>query len=531
MDNNTIEEKQKFLREKILEKGYDINAFTNFLEVKKPGANLDLNEWKLQELQLVVEEFCSQNQPQDNANQNINAEEDSNLNSNVNEGLINEQDNFEYKEEQNNNQDKESNLEENMQKTNQNMGEALYEKCFSMAHSELSKVSNINITVSEPEAVKGSLFYSGYITYLVTTSPLEYKVRRKYSDFLWLHNFLQKFYSFSVLPPVPKKKTIDKHDEKAIQKNIRLLQNFLNNIFMNPLVSKHTVLHAFLSIESGQDWSTKKKEYERSISTSHEHIITTNGRIEYTFTPAKETNLYNIDTYINNHELLLKNLILSYKEIFSTFETASTKIEQTAQIWEQLYANGIGFNENPLVTKSYQLMNEFTKNWNNSLKNQMKICKIKLVEFFRYKKNEYISMKNLLKKCISVKNSFYRKKQKLLNEKEELFKNQNIFKWEINEDEIKNKLNLFQNKEYSISIMLPTKTKELKLKEKSYGIYLNMVLNEFKRLSEINKILIPKQIASFGESNSKILTDILLAHSDILSLKDFNLYEIKIKDS
>jgi hypothetical protein len=300
---------------------------------------------------------------------------------------------------------------------------------------------------------------------------------------------------------------------------------------MDPLVSRHTVLHAFLSIESDQDWSTKKKEYERSISTSHEHIITTNGRIEYTFTPAKETNLYNIDTYINNHELLLKNLILSYKEIFSTFETASTKIEQTAQIWEQLYANGIGFNENPLVTKSYQLMNEFTKNWNNSLKNQMKICKIKLVEFFRYKKNEYISMKNLLKKCISVKNSFYRKKQKLLNEKEELFKNQNIFKWEINEDEIKNKLNLFQNKEYSISIMLPTKTKELKLKEKSYGIYLNMVLNEFKRLSEINKILIPKQIASFGESNSKILTDILLAHSDILSLKDFNLYEIKIKDS
>ena len=535
MDTDTIEEKQQFLREKILNNKYDINAFTEFLSVKKPQANLDLNEWTLQELQVIVEEFCSQNQPQENVNENINlnAEEVPNLNNNVNDEIINEPENFEYKEEQNNNQNKEN--DPNNKDTNQGTNIELYEKCFSMDHSKLSKASNIQITVSEPQIVKGNPFYSGYVTYLVRTSPLEFRVRRKYSDFLWLYNFLQKYFVFSILPPAPKKKSIDISDEKAILKSIRSLQNFLNRIFMDPLVSKHTVLHYFLSIEEGKEWSKKKKEFDHVLSKTHEHVITSDGKVEYTFTPGKETKLQNIDIYMNNNELLLKNLILSYKEMFSAFETAFSKIKNTAQIWEQLCTNSIAFDENPFIIKSYKLMNEFTNNWKNSLQNQLQVCKLKLVEFFRYKKNEYISMKNLVKKCISVKNSFYKKKQKLLNEKEELFKSQNIFKWEINENEIKNKLKLFQNKEHSISIMLPTKTKEVKLKEKSYGIYLNMVLREFDRLTKLNKILIPQQIVSFGESDSHIINDIHLAHSDILSykeeIKDFNLYEIKIKDS
>ena len=45
-----------------------------------------------------------------------------------------------------------------------------------------------------PEKHGGGFFSKAYITYLVTTSPTEYRVRRRYSDFEWLRNILTIIY-------------------------------------------------------------------------------------------------------------------------------------------------------------------------------------------------------------------------------------------------------------------------------------------------------------------------------------------------
>ena len=53
----STEEKQNFLREKILEKGYDVNEFVEFLTQKKGEEGADVSNWSMEDLKIVVNEF------------------------------------------------------------------------------------------------------------------------------------------------------------------------------------------------------------------------------------------------------------------------------------------------------------------------------------------------------------------------------------------------------------------------------------------------------------------------------------------
>ena len=56
---DSIEEKQQFLRSEILDKGYDPNQFGAFLVSKKGEDGADLTIWSIAELQQVVGEFIA----------------------------------------------------------------------------------------------------------------------------------------------------------------------------------------------------------------------------------------------------------------------------------------------------------------------------------------------------------------------------------------------------------------------------------------------------------------------------------------
>ena len=57
LDQTSIEEKQIYLRENILEKGYDANLFANYLIEKKGEDGADIGSWSMNDLQKVVQEF------------------------------------------------------------------------------------------------------------------------------------------------------------------------------------------------------------------------------------------------------------------------------------------------------------------------------------------------------------------------------------------------------------------------------------------------------------------------------------------
>ena len=68
----TQEEKQIFLRQNILDKGYDTNSFVEFMMDKKGGEEgADVGNWTMSDLKIVVKEFISLQEKSNNQN-NIN---------------------------------------------------------------------------------------------------------------------------------------------------------------------------------------------------------------------------------------------------------------------------------------------------------------------------------------------------------------------------------------------------------------------------------------------------------------------------
>ena len=58
-----IEEKQNYLRQNILDRGYDGNTFVNFLMERRGEEGADVSNWSFPDLQAVVNEFIALNLP------------------------------------------------------------------------------------------------------------------------------------------------------------------------------------------------------------------------------------------------------------------------------------------------------------------------------------------------------------------------------------------------------------------------------------------------------------------------------------
>ena len=107
MEDNTEEEKQNYLRENILEKGYDAEDFVSYLTIKKGDDGVNLSNWSLEELKSLVQEYILShplngiNQINPQIHQNINSTQiqnqipiqnmnmNMNQNMNINNGINN----------------------------------------------------------------------------------------------------------------------------------------------------------------------------------------------------------------------------------------------------------------------------------------------------------------------------------------------------------------------------------------------------------------------------------------------------------
>ena len=321
-----IEEKQNYLRENILEKGYDAEKFMIFLTSKKGEQAADLNIWSFEELKACVSEFTSQQQ--DNAQQpSVPIEEQG---KNLQEG----EDNQISQE----NEGEKENGNELVRKPTEPYKEKI--KCAKNEETDLSKASNVTITLSYPEKVEGGIFSKSYVTYLVTTLPFDFKVRKRYSDFEWLRSMLQSIYIGSVIPPIPRKNYGDRFNEFFISKRMRSLEKFMQGLAVDPLLRSSKILFDFLTTENEQEWNNKKAAYNKmKTPTQLAEIKTLTGEMNLNITSEQEMYFSNIKDNVNNNENLIKKLLVSYKNLLCAMIDVSSKMHETSEIWKQLYQN------------------------------------------------------------------------------------------------------------------------------------------------------------------------------------------------
>lgn len=140
------------------------------------------------------------------------------------------------------------------------------------------------IEVSDPQRKStGGLFGIGAVSFLlfkITTFDFKWEVRRRYSDFQWLRAVICKFYPTYVVPPIPKKNA-KKRTQRDLEKRMRILTYFLNDIALIPEIFQSKYVTGFLNMTNESQFEDLKKEgTNKEVFETITSLETTSGTVD-----------------------------------------------------------------------------------------------------------------------------------------------------------------------------------------------------------------------------------------------------------
>ena len=551
MEEDTLEQKQQYLRENILEKGYDPNKFSEFLTMKMGETGMDLENWPLNELYEATNEFIrieKENEQKKVNEQNVEKEEEiieekeiekielkdddqNEKKSNIvieekpNEILMEEkkedkeeekgnliilEEKKEKKEEEKVNEivieekkeEKANEKNENLNQINQIIIEEKKEnkaqeqsiKCLLIDETPITKEKEIAIIVSDPQVEKsGFIFSYSYSTYLISTFPLNLQVRRQFNDFIWLYDYLKSRFVNCVVPPLFKKK--DNVDNDKINERVYYIDKFLNGICQHPILKNSKIFYSFLSTKNYKEFIKVKAQYEKIQPPSEiQNLQSLKGELNILISAKNETYFNNIKSKLNSQETLYIDLFSHYRNVLNNFSQITKEMNEISNIWKQLYNLQFPKMENDLFKFNSQIMD----GWNELQKNNIALIE-NMDKYFKFINEEYNNFKDLAKNVENNKNYFNKSKQKQ-------------GKAQINP--------INNNKDIDEELKIRREENKLKKYKNQYGCYLNIYIDEYERICDLNNSRFKKNMTEFIKDLNDKLSKCVYKCSEVLSLID-----------
>ena len=512
MDNNQ-EEKQNYLRENILDKGYDTNEFVDFLKSKKGEEGADVANWTMENLKEVVQEFINKAK---NPNENENKEE--------NQPKENAQENPQIKTTSpatTNN----TNTEFTGQK-DEDFGIVIddFATCQKAEAYELSKVQNIEIKINSYKKIDKGIFSKSYFTFLIETNPHNFKVYRRYSDFEWLKERLSIIFNTHILPRLSKKGKIV--EERKINRRMRDLEKFLNFLLKDTLIKNSKILFDFLSIENEEDFHKMKKNYEKTkIPAEIKDINSLNGKVRINVNNNKEKYLEYIRDNAAFNETTLKKLDQNFKTLKNEINTVITTINSFCPLFDKLIKISTKYIDDNTTIESYKQIKNLFETWAKTLKKQNAFFFIDIKEYFKFLGGNYHHIRDLAQVVESHKTNYYKNSKSLIAKKIELFKKQETTTWQLDLADRNNLVSFYNNKTIAYKKICFKETNNvIKLKEK-YGYYLNRLISEYERMRNINANENKNKTIQYSKKQQQIFSDYINIMGDIIGVMDGCLVE------
>ena len=546
MEEKDQEEKQKYLRQNILDKGYDANDFIAFLESKKGEGASDISNWSKIDLYAVVQEYILVH-TKDNTNSKPKTEP-SNNNTNTNTSNNNNiNNNIEPKKENNNNNDKNSKIlndyeiiedksviknemindkkekinSKNFVANDENFGMIIpdFIICQKAETNALNNQENLEITVSDPQKVDNGFFSKAYINFLISTNPLNFKVRRKHADFVWLRERLSVIFNLNVLPRLPRKGKVN--GDNHIKKRMRNLERFLNYLLKDNLVKNSKIFYDFLTLEKDDDFEKQKKIYNKLKSpTEIREVKTLDGKLKIQVTEQSEKYFNKIKSNAALNETVLKQINDTFKLLKLEMNATITRISSFFPMFDKLIKIRKSYLPNNILSQSYmQLKNIFTS-WVDILKKQNNFFLKDVKEYLKLLGGNYHHMKELTELVDEQKNYYRKISRNLIAKKIDLYDNRDAADWQLDAQDKKNVKNLVKDKLTAYKKICHNSTVDaIKLKEK-YGYQLNKIISEHERLRSIANVENRQKLIDFTRIQSKISSDHIILMGKIIGIMD-----------
>ena len=397
-------------------------------------------------------------------------------------------------------------------------------QCQTLQKNDMSDIE-IKSIISNPRKVSDSLLKNSYLIYDITTPKLNWFVNRRYSDFVWLREILISLFPTVLIPQLPKKKIGNRRfEEDFVEKRLKGLQNFLDEVLKNEILKTAEPLKTFLSLTERGFFEQQMKVLtpKNILIDSILGIKSFSGKIQVADLETEQLNnsktyFASVENFFNTQEEELKNIKYNLNEYNLHMVEVCKHLEQMENGFgrlSQYYSKANLEKDICNVLEQYQI---FFKNWKRVQINQTSIIRNKLLEYFKYIKNKGLSLIELLKKQNEIQNEYNKIKDDLINKKESYWKKMDITKWEMNPMAQIDSALLFRDKNYAFSKMCFQETLIVKNKGDLLGYYYrNNVLNIKDVINNIMKFSVDN-LKGFSKEIEPTVTDVLNVWSNLES--------------
>ena len=486
--NEEFSRKQSLLQTEILEKNYDRTAFINFCMSKKENGD-DLNNWTYEELTQIIQEFVK---------------------------FHNQENNNEIKENTNHTGEEELKTEnlEKMEKFNAEEHKNFQDIKINCRKLEKTQLNNneLKITVKNPKEKEGGVFGKNYVLYEVHTEPFGWNVERRYSDFDWLRKLLQKFFPSFNVPPLPNKKMGNKRFTDAfLQKRMKFLNLFINNVVQSESFKASQILYSFLSYEDRGKFDSKFKEFQTQTPSPYvEEYKTLDGIITISLDEKNERYFKNINKYFNLQATILDKVNYNLKMLNHNMNVVCELLKVIQKNFEVLHVLNTRVMMKPTITKTYEEIGCFFKNWGRVLTKQKDLIKNHMKDFFKYVNLEGKAYSELIVRREELKEKYTTENTRVTAKKEKVYATGDVNKFEINQDDRNiDKERLLKDKPYAYEHICLEDSRNLEKIHNQLGYANKMNMRELRKMIKEYCVRFVDNITAFDQGFYPTINDLL----------------------
>ena len=465
-----IQQKQQLLQTEIIDKNLDKTSFINFCLSKKENGD-DLSNWTLSELQAIVKEFADSQKPPQSPMPTL-QEQITHPNPNPQNPQEAEEINKESVEK----------LEKFNPEETKNFKEKIIE-CRKLDKTELND-KNITVEIKNPTEKSGGMFTKAFILYDVSTSPMNWMVQRRFSDFDALRQILVKYYPSYHVPPLPGKKIGNRRfDLDFIQKRMKFLNLFINNVVKREEFKASEILTSFLSYTDRGKFEAKFKEFQTQVPSSYvEDYKNLDGKVIISHDEGNEKYFTNISKYFRLQRQIFQKLNHGLKGFYNSLTSACESLQEVHKYFEIMHVLNTRVLMKQTITKSFEELAFFFDNWKKVLIKQKELVKTHMKDFYKYVKLEGIAYEELIERRAELKNKYTSEDARITAKKEKIFAAQDITKFELGDDRNIDKDRLLRDKPYAFENMCQSDNLALKKLYNQLGYANKMNMLELKRI-------------------------------------------------
>ena len=292
-----------------------------------------------------------------------------------------------------------------------------------------------------------------------------------------------------MIPPLPGKKVGNRRlEQDFIEKRMKFLQIFIDKIMKNETLKSSEALYAFLSFGDRVQFERKIKELNSIVPSQYcEDLKTLSGKLTVLYDDFNENYYINLNNYFKLQYQVYTRLNYNFRSFYKNMTVACMNLEEVHKDFETLKILNSRVMMKESITKTFDELSIFFKNWKRILFNENEIIKENIKDFFKLQKMENLSFIELIDSREAIRQKYAMEKSKLDAKKEKLYKIMDFSKWEIEDNygQIDRAL-LFRDKNYAFNNMCTKDNQALENIHKMLGYANYMNSQQLKQIIEEN---------------------------------------------